>query len=312
MKRPVAITGVGILCPLGIGREAVVERLAGAPYEAGVPDLFDASIYSIQRAAQVPGFDPKALVETPKTYLDRCSALTLAACYLAVRDAGLAWQDVPEERRSLSHGTAFGCVESMAAMTSRVQKRGLKAASPVIFSHSFVNTPASLVAIEYSVHGPAPTFASGPLAGAEAVIYGVDVVAAGKADFCLAGAAEALSEPLYAALDDRGDLTSGPMIPAEGAAMLVLEPVEAARERCARILARVEKTALAGSRGEALAAVGGDEKKAFAPREEWGVAFAADFPVHAALAALTQTGPAFVALDTPAGGAALLMEVEGP
>lgn len=304
---PVAVTGIGILSPMGIGRQATAEALASGRVNLGPPTLFDATLYAIQRAGEVPDYAPKAFLETPKTYLDRCTALTLAACYLAVRDAGLPWGETPPERRSVSHGTAFGCLESMMALTSRIQKAGLKSASPIIFSHSFINTPASLAAIEYSVRGPAPTFASGDLAGAEALVYGISLVASGAVDFCLAGGTDALSEALYAALDDGGQLAAG-LTPTEAAIMLVLEPLEAAMERGASVSAVIIGAALSGQTRQALAAAGAEDAWPWAPPLDWGHAFGAEFPLRVAAAIITGVERAAVSLSTDLGAAAVVLE----
>lgn len=307
LPSPVAVTGLGILSPMGIGRHATAEALDGGRANLGPPTVFDAALYSVQRAGEVPGFVPKALLETPKTYLDRCSALTLAACYLAVRDAGLQWLESLPERRSLSHGTAFGCLDSMMAFTSRIQAAGAKSASPIVFSHSFINTPASLAAIEYSVRGPAPTFASGDLAGAEAIIYGAHLVGSGTVDFCLAGGAEALSEALYAALDDAGRLAAG-LTPSEASVMLVLEPLEAALARGAGIVAVLTGAALAGSLSQALTAAGAENVQPWVAPLDWGHAFGAEFPLRVATAIIAGTERAAVGISTQLGGAAVVLE----
>lgn len=307
LPAPVAITGIGVLSPLGIGREATAEALASGRVNLGPPTLFDATLYATQRAGEVPGFAPKALLETPKTYLDRCTALTLAACYLAVRDASLPWQQVAPERRSISHGTAFGCLDSMIALTSRVQASGIKSASPIIFSHSFINTPASLAAIEYSVRGPAPTFASGEWAGAEALVYGAVLVAKGAADFCLAGGTDALSEALYAALDDAGQLAAG-LTPSEAAVMLVLEPLEVAEQRGARVRAVIAGAAVAGRVSQALAVAGATDLHPWAPPINWGHAFGAEFPLRVAAAIILGVERAAVVMDTDLGAAAVVLE----
>lgn len=307
-----AVTGLGVLSPLGVGREAFSRELVAGAYRPGAPRLFDASIYETQVAAEVPEFDLKQLVETPKTYLDRCSALTLAACFLAVRDASLPWKDSAEERRGLSHGTAFGCLDSLFAVTGRMRRQGARAASPMIFTHAFVNSPASLVAIEYSLRGSAATFADGSLSGAEALAYGRERVAADEVDFCLAGGAEALSEALYAALDEEGRVSEG-FVPAEGAAMLVLELPARAEGRGVPPLGLLLGCVVAGSVGDARAVLGAGEEDLWEPPVDWGDAFGAQFPLLLG-AALCAPGARdgdrlLVTLECELGAAAALAEV---
>lgn len=310
----VCITGVGVLSPLGLGLQELAQGLARGDFEPGPPTAFDAMLYAEERAAEVPPVNLKELRETPKTYLDRCSALALAACYLAVRDASLEWHRTEPERRGLSHGTCFGCLESLFAVTERMREQGTRAASPMIFTHSFANSPASLLAIEYSVRGPGATFADGALSGAEAVEYGCRRTAADAVDFCLAGGAEALSEQVYAALDESGRLSEG-LVVAEGAAMLGLEPVGRAEARGARVRGKIVGCAVAASVAEALMAVGASSDDVWQPPVDWGHAFGAQFPLllAAALCAPEVASGGFVAVvqEEEMGAAAALLEVGG-
>lgn len=309
MHAPVAVTGIGALSPLGIGREATAAALAEGRANLVEPTLFDASLYEMQTAGEVPDFDPKALVETHKTYLDRCSALTLASCYLAVRDAGLEWQNVEPARRSLTHGTACGCLDSLLRVTAKIQQGGLKTASPMIFTHALVNSPASLAAIEYTVHGPAPTFAGGALAGAEAIMYGADVIAAADADFCLAGGADAMSEALFAAIDDLGGPTEVSAI-SEGAVILVLETPEAAERRGAKVLGTIVGAGLAEDEDEALKAAGVDGVEVWTPPVDWGYAMGAEMPLRVAVALMIAKGKRVAITQTTDWGAgAVVVEV---
>lgn len=180
----------------------------------------------------------------------------------------------------------------------------------MIFTHAFVNSPASLAAIEYSIRGPAATFSCGGLAGAEAVEYGYRLVRAREVDFCLAGAAEALSEPLYAALDESGALASG-LTPAEAGVILVLEPPEAVQQRGGRPLALIRGCAVAGSLAEARAAAEANDGEIWRPPVDWGDAFGAQFPLLLAAAVISPGTPRqlVVAHETALGAAAAVVEV---
>ena len=170
MSARIAVTGVGVISGLGAGRELLVQALReGLEPE---DDLLDVTL------------DLEQYRETPKTYMDRCSDLALAACWLAVRDADLGWKG-PEhpgfdcERIGVSLGTAYGPLDSMLNMTGRVQQKGLRFGSPMIFTHAFVNTPSALIAIEYELQGPNMTHVLGDASAAAAL------VAAGIADIAV-------------------------------------------------------------------------------------------------------------------------------
>ncbi len=226
MPPRVAVTGVGVVSGLGTGLDALLSALREG--HGPEDDLLEVRI------------DLEQYRETPKTYMDRCSDLALAACWLAVRHAGLGWQgpehpDCDPERLGVSLGTAWGPLESMLNMTGRVQQKGLRFGSPMIFTHAFMNTPAALIAIEYELQGPNMTHSRGDASSAAALTYALTMMRADRADLMLVGGAEALSEPLVAAMDERG--FEGAL--GEGAAVLVLETEEHATARGAQPMAEL-------------------------------------------------------------------------
>lgn len=226
----IAVTGIGAVHGLGTGVELLLDALReGRAPEA---DLLEAD------------YAPEAFRESSKTYMDPCSDLALAACYLAVRDAGLMPEGAehPEfasDRPGSSLGTAYGTLESMLNMTGRVQQRGLRFGSPMIFTHAFINTPAALIAIEYDLRGPNMTHSMGDASSAVALAYALTMMRAWRTDIMLVGGADALSEPLIAAMDEQGF----DAVMAEGAAIMVLETADHAAARGAPPLAELRGAA---------------------------------------------------------------------
>jgi len=234
----VVITGIGPICTIATGRQDFWAVLAEA-HDAAVPEAQSAD----SNWLRCEDFRVKDYLESEKTYLDRCSEFTLAACYLAVRDAQLDWPNLNHPRVGLCLGTAFGCLDSMLNNTTRVRTKGSRLASPVVFMHSFANTPASLAAIEYHIQGPVPTFCDGDISAGAALHYAWQALRYGQADVILAGGVDVVSNALVAALGN------GPNIDrarAEGACLLVLEQQGVAQERKAKVLAEVVSCALAG------------------------------------------------------------------
>jgi len=256
-------------------------------------------------------------LETEKTYLDRCSEFVLAACSLALADAGLNWRELNHPRFGLSIGTAFGCLDSMHNVTARVQGKGLRFASPMIFTHSFANSPASLAAIEYKIEGPVSTVCCGGTSAGEGRRYALDLVRYGRAEVMLAGGADVLSEALLAALNAAGGCAQG--VPGEGACLLVLEPEDAALARGAQPLARLRGVGLAGGPGldpqAALAAAVQDASRAKIPElfpapQVWGHTFAAQMALDVAAALRTlpsQAPPLAIQSTDPSGRAAAVV-----
>lgn len=298
----IVVTGVGAIHGLGVGVAPLIEALREERQPAEELLAVD--------------YDPEDYRESPKTYMDPCSDLVLAACYLAVRDAGLGWQEAEHpgfesDRLGLSLGTAFGTTESMLTMTGRVQQKGLRFGSPMIFTHAFINTPAALASIEYELQGPNMTHSVGDASAAAAIDYAVTMIRAGRADLMLAGGAEALTDPLMAAMGQR-DLAGAV---GEGAAILVLETAECASGRGARPLAEVVSASClarwAGRGGEAaLVAAATDRARTIDASEACGHTFGASVALSAAccVGMLAEEGGGPLAALAPDGSGAVVLE----
>ncbi len=147
---------------------------------------------------------------SPKTYLDRASELALCAASLALRDAGLSGPLGPD--CGLAMGTRFGSVETMRVFEDKLNQTGTRGASPLLFSHSYFNAAAALIAIEWGISGHHAPFC-GPDSAWQAIENARDAIALGHADTMLCGGVEARS----AARDWAGETDA-----AEGAFFVVL------------------------------------------------------------------------------------------
>ena len=170
-----------------------------------------------------PDFDLKNYLDTPKTYLDRASALALAGCALALRDAGL--QGPFDGNFGIALGTQFGAVETMRSFENTLAEKGVKSVSPLLFSHSYFNSPISVCAIEWGLRGWHGTLC-GPDATRDAVIAARDAIFLGHATRMLCGGVEALS-PARA--------LAGEQNPREWSAFWVLERDGAGRDFAAAL-----------------------------------------------------------------------------
>ncbi|MBI3947934.1 MAG: hypothetical protein HY321_18600 [Armatimonadetes bacterium] len=249
----VVITGTGALSAIGCG-PAFASALAGCTPGIAEVTGFDPGDAPSVLAAEVPHFSIEEYLTSAKTYLDRSSALALAAGALALRDAGVIVAPGEGQRAGLSFGTAYGCLETMGGFWAGVQEKGARLASSLLFTHSYANTPVSLASIEFNLAGPHGCFCAGAASGGHALADAVAQVAAGRADVMLAGGCEALSPILYGGLSGAGVLSPGDDGPeglrpfaasrngtvlGEGAAMLVVEPEGVAARRGVRVRARV-------------------------------------------------------------------------
>jgi len=304
----VLVTGMGPISPVGIGREDFWQGLDQGRDGRLPPQLVPAPPQAVTMVAECLDFVVEDYLSSEKTYLDRCSEMVLAACSLAFDDAGLDWSALDGELLGLAVGTAYGCLDSMANVTSRVQSKGVRFASPMIFTHSFTNSPVSLAAIEYGVRGPAAALCTGDTSAGAALQYALDLVRWGRAEVMLAGGADALSASLLQALDATGphrDVTPG-----EGACLFVLESEKAARRRGANILAELLDVALSDS---GQAAIGleqaGHTLERYSTVETYGHTFGASLALELAEAMRElPTDPSaagyIVTVDDPGGRSA--------
>jgi hypothetical protein len=273
------VTSLGIISPYGLGLEAFLSALASGealPAPARCPEV-DLKEYLPAEKTYLDRCSELALVAAALALregglLDENRLLRLplsrrergpggeAPSPLPSREAGRgvgATGETPvapgaegavqaralqPERIGLGLGTAYGCLDSMYANTQRVQTRGARLASPLLFMHSFVNAPASLIAIEWGLQGPGATFTDGGLSAASALYWACDLLRRGEVDMMLVGGVEALGEPLLRSMvGGRWSIegTGETGVAWEAAAIFLLERAEVAEGRGVRSLAQI-------------------------------------------------------------------------
>src|SRR3989440_372430 len=254
MKR-VAVTGLGAVTPLGLdARSTWRTALAG---ESGVDFIqaFDPSEFPVRIAAEVKGFDPTS-VASPKEVrkLDRNVLLALSAGRQAVADAGLNGFD--PDRVGIVLGSAIGGVIGIMEQGEVLRERGPDRVSPNFLPNVLVDSASGQLAISLGVRGPNYAVVSACATGSHAVGEAAELIKRGDADAVLAGGTEACIHPLIlagfcamrglVAEDEHPERASRPFdatragfVMGEGACVLVLEELEAARARGATIYAEV-------------------------------------------------------------------------
>ena len=144
---PIAVTGIGIVSSIGVGRAAFWDALC-----AGVSGI--TPIEGLLRpdgapriAAPVGEFAARELIHSPQLRrMDRLSRMAVAASRLALTDARIAPDDVAAERAGIVFGTALGDIEDSSTYLERIFTRGPAAASPMVFPNLVMNAPAGYVA----------------------------------------------------------------------------------------------------------------------------------------------------------------------
>lgn len=188
----------------------------------------------------IEGFKIENYLSSQKTYLDRCTALALAASALALRAGEVAWPVTEHgwdaHNFGIVLGTHLGCIETMKGFWDKAMERGVRHANPLLFSHSYFNTPISLCAIEFGLQGYHTTCCAGHESGLEAVHSAYDAIRLGHAEAVLAGGVEAITPTRTLCEAPTADATGL----GEAAAFFVLEEQDHATQRGAKILAPVD------------------------------------------------------------------------
>jgi 3-oxoacyl-[acyl-carrier-protein] synthase II len=278
MKKRVAITGLGVVSPLGIGVEDYWRNLSHGVSGVRRITRYDASSFPVHIAAEVQGFNLSDHTDAHPTFtsddhgasvqLDRRTQYALAAAAMAVRDAGLegagAWADASlyfgagEGDNDLAllarlfgtSSSATGC--DVAQLLSQGNARDFGLRDQLMEATS----PASLIAARYGIQGEVTTCLTACAASAQAIGEAVRRIQGGECALALAGGAHAMTSPLdvlgfalLSALSERCDAPQRASRPfdrnrdgfviGEGASVLVLEDWERARGRGAHIRAEL-------------------------------------------------------------------------
>lgn len=272
MSRPeVVITGIGTLCPLGIGRTAVEEGLRSGRSGVGPITFFDASGLPVRIAGEVKDFDAKEFVKPRKNLkvMARDSQLGVAASVLACEDAGVSRGDVDPERFGVvlgadsigstleaSEASYRECIVDGVFQFDRWAKEGAAASFPLNFLKVLPNMIASHISIAHDARGPNNTIHHGNLSSVLALAEATNVIQRGVADVMLAGGASSQMNPfdwlrhsLIGKLSPSDDPPESVMKPfdsrrsgqvhAEGATVFVLERKEHAVARGADPIAKI-------------------------------------------------------------------------
>jgi len=242
--RRVVVTGLGALTPAGLGATPLMNALAaGMPLGEieAIPTLRGAA--HPVRVARLPPFDREEHI--PARTLRRMgdvSQIWTIACQLAREDAGLAGEAAahPPERRGLFMGTGFGCIDATWEYLRQMAQEGMGTTSPFLFSESVANAPAGHSAIALDTRGPCVTFTCGDASAIVAVARAAEAIRQGRLDIAWAGGGDMMVPILLRVLAAMGVPSAG-----EGAVCLVLEELDHARARGARILAEVARAGMA-------------------------------------------------------------------
>ena len=257
MARRVVVTGIGLICGVGHTAEEVWRNLLAGKSGVARITQFDASQFACQIAAEVKNFDPLQFVDKKELKkMGRFIYLALAAADEAMRTSGLEVTEEISTRAGVHIGSGIGGFDVIEREHMNLLNGGPRKISPFFIPASIVNLAAGHVSIRYNAKGPNEATCTACTSSAHSIGDAYKIIQRCDADVMIAGGTEAAITPMgvggFAAMralstrNDAPEKASRPwdsgrdgFVIGEGAGILVLEELEFARRRGARILAEI-------------------------------------------------------------------------
>ena len=257
MKRRVVVTGIGLVTPLGTGTDKTWESLVNGRGGIGPITRFDATGYASQIAAEVTDFQTEDWFEKKQAKnLDLFVQYAIAAAELALQNSGLSITDQNCERVGVITGCGMGGLPTIEEYHQVLVDRGPRKITPFFIPRVIPNMPSGHISMRIGSKGPNLTQTTACAAGTHAVGEAFRHIAYGDCDIAVTGGTESVICPLAVggfsamkALSTRNDdphSASRPFdkdrdgfIISEGSGMLILEELESAQKRGAKIYAEV-------------------------------------------------------------------------
>lgn len=257
MKRRVVITGLGVVSPGGIGKDAFWNTMKEGKSTASRITRFDASSYPTQIAAEVKGFDPTDFMD-PKTArrTDRSTQFASAAAKMAVEDSRLKIDGLKSDKIGVFDSSSLGPLIWSFEQNTILMEKGYHRMHPLTAVIGFPGSGAAEISRVFNLHGPSLTFTAGSTGAAVAIGYGFNAIRKGELNIVIAGGTEAPIFPTILASfckinavsrrNNQPDKASRPFdklrdgfVLGEGAGILILEELKHALKRDAKIYAEV-------------------------------------------------------------------------
>ena len=271
--RRVVVTGIGVVTPLGCGAESCWSRLIAGESGISAIQAFDVSDLPAKIAGQVPRGETAEGMWNPDDWMepreqrkvDRFIVYGVGAAGLAIKDAG--WEPTDEEsleRTGVMIGSGIGGLEAIEEAAVLLKDRGPRRISPFFIPSALINLASGHVSIKYGFQGPNHSVVTACATGAHAIGDAARLIALGDADVMVAGGAEAAvcrlgiagfaaSRALSTHFNDTPEQASRPwhkdrdgFVMGEGAGVVVVEELEHAKKRGAKIYAELVGYGMSG------------------------------------------------------------------
>ncbi len=257
MTNRVVLTGLSVISPVGIGLEKFWEAISTGKSGIEKIEKFDTSAYPVNIAGEVKDFDPSLYIEKKEARrMDRFTQFSVSAAKMALEDAGLTKENIPQERAGVIIGCGIGGMETFEETAKTLFEKGPGRVSPFFIPMMIGNIAPGQVAIELGIKGPNMTVMTACASGTNAIGEAFLKIKHGEADMIITGGTEAAITPLalagfcsMKALSTRNiapEKASCPFsaerdgfVMAEGAGLIILESLQSALQRNARIYAEI-------------------------------------------------------------------------
>ncbi|HUO77134.1 MAG TPA: beta-ketoacyl-ACP synthase II [Thermodesulfovibrionales bacterium] len=256
-KRRVVVTGLGLITPLGIGVEPSWQGLIEGRSGINTITTFDSSDLPVHIAGEVKGFDPLLYIEPKEVKkMDRFIHFAVAASTMAVDDSGLTITHRNAARVGVIIGSGMGGLPAIEHYHKVYLEKGYRRITPFFIPMLIINLASGQVSIKFGAKGPNSAVATACATGTHAIGDAFRIIQRGEADVMIAGGTESCITPMAVggfavmkALSTRNkepekasrpfDTYRDGFVMGEGAGVLILESLENARERNARIYAEI-------------------------------------------------------------------------
>jgi len=257
MKRRVVVTGLGLITPLGTGIQKTWEGICKGASGIDRITTFDASEFPVQIAGEVKDFNPEDFIERKEIKkMDVFIQYALSAGSMAIEDAGLKITEENADRVGVIVGAGIGGIHTIERYHSVLLENGQRRISPFFIPMLITNLAAGQISMRFGARGPNSCVTTACAAGTHAIGDSFKIIQRGDADAMIAGGSESAITPLtiagfanMKALSSRNDTPQKASRPfdverdgfviAEGAGIVVLEELEVALARRAKIYAEV-------------------------------------------------------------------------
>ncbi len=257
----IAITGIGVISPLGVGRESFWENCRKAKMGIKKITFFDTTALRSNIAGWVDDFDPGQFM-SPGAYrrMSRISRMAVASSVEAVKDSRLTLDTFDRERIAVILGTSYGSSSYVEDFYTSLLKDGPRGAQPFLFPETVPNAPASHIAMFHGITGPNTTFCQNEISAENAILYAQNLLLQNQVDVALVGGADELSDIVYSCynavgvlnkikVDNNEPINPNPgdgLILGEGAGVMVMERLDFALERNAKIYGILSSVVIRG------------------------------------------------------------------